>query len=257
MRASIGFFDSGIGGLSVYRACRALLPRTPMLYYADTKNVPYGDKTATQIQALSNRATRWLIKHGAKMIVVACNSASAHALENLRADFAIPVVGLVPAIKPACAYTQSQKIGVLATKATLQGKLFAEVVRQFALPQGVQVHSHFDARLALWVEQGMVDGQVANDLQAHLANWRILGIDTVVLGCTHYPFFANLVRSMGFVVIDSNEAVARRVASLWQYDDSGQDGYFGFYASAPQAHLPSAIHALLDGANTVHIDWLI
>lgn len=219
--APIGVFDSGVGGLSVYQHLRQLLPNERFIYYADTKNVPYGDKSGDEILLLTLQAVARLCKRGCKLIVIACNSASAYALTAIRQRCSVPVVGLVPAVKPACKLTQTKKIAVLATKATLNGYLLNEVINEVAIPNGVTVFKHFEPSLVPWVEQGMpIDSQVASLLihQTHL--WAKAGVDVVVLGCTHYPFFKSFLqdeinkKNLAITLVDSGFAIAQRVQSL-------------------------------------------
>lgn len=132
--APIGVFDSGVGGLSVYRHLKAILPNERFIYYADTANVPYGNKSADEILLLTLQAVARLCKRGCKLIVIACNSASANALPTIRKRCSVPIVGLVPAVKPACAKTQTNKIAVLATRATLSGHLLNDVIDEVATP---------------------------------------------------------------------------------------------------------------------------
>ncbi len=219
--APIGVFDSGVGGLSVYQHLRQLLPNERFIYYADTKNVPYGNKSGDEILLLTLQAVARLCKRGCKLIVIACNSASAYALTAIRQRCSVPVVGLVPAVKPACKLTQTKKIAVLATKATLNGYLLNEVINEVAIPNGVTVFKHFEPSLVPWVEQSMpIDSQVANLLiyQTHL--WAKAGVDVVVLGCTHYPFFKSFLqdeinkKNLAITLVDSGFAIAQRVQSL-------------------------------------------
>lgn len=219
--APIGVFDSGVGGLSVYQHLRQLLPNERFIYYADTKNVPYGNKSGDEILLLTLQAVARLCKRGCKLIVIACNSASAYALTAIRQRCSVPVVGLVPAVKPACKLTQTKKIAVLATKATLNGYLLNEVINEVAIPNGVTVFKHFEPSLVPWVEQGMpIDSQVASLLihQTHL--WAKAGVDVVVLGCTHYPFFKSFLqdeinkKNLAITLVDSGFAIAQRVQSL-------------------------------------------
>lgn len=219
--APIGVFDSGVGGLSVYQHLHQLLPNERFIYYADTKNVPYGNKSGDEILLLTLQAVARLCKRGCKLIVIACNSASAYALTAIRQRCSVPVVGLVPAVKPACKLTQTKKIAVLATKATLNGYLLNEVINEVAIPNGVTVFKHFEPSLVPWVEQGMpIDNQVANLLidQTHL--WAKAGVDVVVLGCTHYPFFKSFLqdeinkKNLAITLVDSGFAIAQRVQSL-------------------------------------------
>lgn len=219
--APIGIFDSGVGGLSVYLHLHHLLPNETFIYYADTKNVPYGEKSPDEIVALSKQAVQFLADKGCKLVVVACNSASAYALQELRASFAMPIVGLVPAIKPACQLTKSKKVAVLATKATLTSNALAQVIDAFATPQDIDIYKHFEPRLVPWVESGMpIDSEVANLLIKQMHTWLDYGVDTLVLGCTHYPFFKDFLQEnieknqYNIKIIDSGLAIAQRVAFL-------------------------------------------
>lgn len=218
---AIGVFDSGVGGLSVYRHLKQALPHEQFIYYADTKNVPYGNKSSDDIIALTCTAVDWLIAQGVKLIVIACNSASAYSLALLRERYCLPIVGLVPAIKPAIAISQSQKIAVLATRATLTGRPFNELVDSLATPKGVIVYRHFEPKLVPWVEMGApIDHQVADLLITQMHQWAQDGVDTLVLGCTHYPFFRPFLEAeinrtkLAMTVIDSGLAIAERVKSL-------------------------------------------
>lgn len=219
--APIGVFDSGVGGLSVYQHLRQLLPNERFIYYADTKNVPYGNKSGDEILLLTLQAVARLCKRGCKLIVIACNSASAYALTAIRQRCSVPVVGLVPAVKPACKLTQTKKIAVLATKATLNGYLLNEVINEVAIPNGVTVFKHFEPSLVPWVEQGMpIDSQVASLLIHQTYLWAKAGVDVVVLGCTHYPFFKSFLqdeinkKNLAITLVDSGFAIAQRVQSL-------------------------------------------
>src|SRR3972149_6882935 len=138
--APIGVFDSGVGGLSVVLAIKELLPGEDIVYYADSAHCPYGDRPLEEIRQLSFRAAEFLLERGSKLIVVACNTASAAALAALRARYAVPFVGMVPAVKPATLSTASRRVGVLATRATIQAELFADLLSQFA--EGVEVYPH-------------------------------------------------------------------------------------------------------------------
>lgn len=258
---AIGVFDSGVGGLSVYRHLRQALPYERFIYYADTKNVPYGDKSERDIIALTHAACQWLMVQGVKLIVIACNSASAYSLGFLRACYDIPIVGLVPAIKPAIALSQSRKIAVLATRATLMGKLFNELVDTLATPQGVRVYGHFEPKLVPWVEMGApIDHHVADLLITQMHRWASKGVDTLVLGCTHYPFFRPFLEAeigrtkLAMTIIDSGLAIAERVKSLLELygllSDNLQATPLYFYAS--QAPNPPLVQQLI-GDNVVFI----
>ena len=257
-QAPIGIFDSGVGGLSVFRHLAQLMPNERYVYYADTQNVPYGNKTGDEILFLTLQAVDWLCKQGCKLIVIACNSASAHSLTALRARCSVPIVGLVPAVKPACEITTSGQIAVLATQATLQGRLLQQVIDEIATPKGVTVHKHFEPMLVPWVESGMpIDHHVADLLIKQTAAWHEAGIDVIVLGCTHYPFFKDFLQAwiddshLSMALLDSGTAIADRVRSLLEYfglsaDSSERDAVLYFYASSLADHVVTTAKRLSD-----------
>lgn len=214
---AIGVFDSGVGGLSVLRALRALMPAQPALYFADQQHVPYGSRPLEEVRTYAEEITRFLLAHGAGLIVVACNTASAAALHYLRGVFPnVPFVGMEPAVKPAAETTRSGKVGVLATPATFQGALYASVVERFAA--GVQLYTNTCAGLVDEIEAGRLDGgRTRQILEQALMPMLQSGIDTVVLGCTHYPFVIPQIQSIcgdSVRVIDPAPAVARQTRRL-------------------------------------------
>jgi glutamate racemase len=213
----IGVFDSGVGGLSVLRAIRQQLPHVPVIFLADQAHVPYGPRSLEQVRTFSEAITRYLVNRGCKLIVVACNTASAAALHFLRQAFpAVPFVGMEPAVKPAAEHTRTGVVGVLATPATFQGALYASVVERFA--HGVKLLTHTCPGLVAQIEAGQLDTpQTRLILEEALRPMLAEGIDTVVLGCTHYPFVIPLIQDItgpGVRVIDPAPAVARQVGRL-------------------------------------------
>jgi glutamate racemase len=213
----IGIFDSGVGGLSVLKAIRAQLPEEDVLYLGDQGHVPYGSRSLEEVQAFSEEITRFLLAQGAKLIVVACNAASAAALKYLRQVFPeMPFVGMEPAVKPAAERTKSGVVGVLATPATFQGALYASVVERFA--QDVTVLQDTCPGLVGQIEKGDLAGlETRQILEKALQPMLARGIDTVVLGCTHYPFVIPLIEQIvgeNVRVIDPAPAVARQVGRL-------------------------------------------
>ncbi|MBZ1393347.1 glutamate racemase [Psychrobacter pacificensis] len=221
-RAPIGLFDSGIGGLSVYLHLAQQLPNERYIYYADTLNVPYGNRESDDIESLTLKAVEWLHKQGCKLIVIACNSASAYALDTARRSYPnMPIVGLVPALKPAILASNSGHVAVLATKATLNGRLLNDVITNFANPNGTVVTKYFDPQLVPWVEAGMpVQDETAQRLRQQIQVFANEGIDHLVLGCTHYPFFKSFLldeiaqQQLAIQVVDSGQAIAERVKQL-------------------------------------------
>jgi glutamate racemase len=209
----IGIFDSGIGGLSVLRAIRQLLPDESLIYLADQAHVPYGPRPLAEIQGFSVAITHFLLAQDAKMVVVACNTASAAALHYLRAEFPqLAFVGMEPAVKPAAEQTHSGVVGVLATPATFQGALYASVLERFA--NGVTVLQDTCPGLVGQIERGDLSGlETRRILEEALRPMLAAGADTVVMGCTHYPFVIPLIEQIGggqLRVIDPAPAVARQ-----------------------------------------------
>ena len=217
----IGVFDSGVGGLSVLREIRRELPQENIIYYGDQANVPYGSKSLAVVRQLSEAVTRSLLDMGVKLIVVACNTASAAALHYLRQTFPeIPFVGMEPAVKPAAEHTHSGKVGVLATPATFQGELYASVVERFA--QGVTLFQHTCPGLVGQIEAGRLHTpRTRQILEEALQPMLAAGIDTVVLGCTHYPFVIPLIQEIvgaSVRVIDPAPAVAKQARRMLERD---------------------------------------
>ena len=213
----IGIFDSGIGGLTVLRAIHQLLPDEPLFYLADQAHVPYGSRQLEEVRRFSVAITRFLLDQGARLVVVACNTASAAALKHLRSVFPhVPFVGMEPAVKPAAERTRSGVVGVLATPATFQGELYASVVERFG--QGVKLLQNTCPGLVAQIETGALDSpETHHILEDALQPMLEQGIDTVVLGCTHYPLVIPLIQQIvgpDVRVIDPAPAVARQVQRL-------------------------------------------
>lgn len=213
----VGIFDSGVGGLSVMRAIRQQLPNESVLYLGDQGHVPYGSRPLEDVREFSEAITHFLLGLGAKLIVVACNTASAAALHSLRQIFPdVSFVGMEPAVKPAAENTRTGVVGVLATPATFQGELYASVVERFA--GNVALLQNTCPGLVKQIELGALDGSETREiLDSALRPMLDQGIDTIVLGCTHYPFVIPLIQEIvgpDVRVIDPAPAVARQVARL-------------------------------------------
>ena len=213
----VGIFDSGVGGLSVLRPLRGLLPAEDLVYVADAAWCPYGPKPAAAIRERALGIAGALVGRGAKLIVVACNSASTAALAALRERYPdTPFVGMEPAVKPAAAQTRSGAVGVLATAATARGEALARLVDRFGC--GVAVHVAVPEGLVELVEDGRGESPEAEALLAPiLAGWRAAGVDAIALGCTHYPFAQAVVERLAgprVAVIDPAPAVARQAARV-------------------------------------------
>ncbi len=207
----VGMFDSGVGGLSVYQAFRALAPSEDVVYFADTAYFPYGPRPAAEVRKRAFAVTRRLLDADAKLIVVACNTASAAAIDDLRQAFPVPFVGIVPGLKPATQRSRSGHVAILATPGTLDGELFARVVAEFG--RGTTVTTVPGVGLAELVEGGLTGtDEAATAVGAALSRAVGDGADTVVLGCTHYHFLAaDILRVFpGLAIVDTTEPVARR-----------------------------------------------
>lgn len=210
----LGIFDSGVGGLSVLREIRRMVTEEDLVYIADQAHVPYGPRTMEQVRAFSRGIVEYLLDRGAKLVVVACNTASAAALQHLRERYAeVPFVGLEPAVKPAAEKTVSGVVGVLATPATFQGELYHRTVDRFA--SGVTVLQDTCPGLVAQIEAGKIDHpETRLILERALQPMLARSVDRIVLGCTHYPFVIPVIREIvgpEVQIIDPAPAVARQV----------------------------------------------
>lgn len=249
--APIGIFDSGLGGLSVLREIRALLPHESLLYIADSKYAPYGEKPERFVEARTLQVCRWLADQGCKALVIACNTATVHAVQTLRETLPLPIIGVEPGLKPAAAASRSKVVGVLATANTLKGAKFARLLAsldgesRFLCTAGIGL---VDA-----IERGDVgSAAVRASLAGFLQPMLDAGADTLVLGCTHYPFLTDtLVEMIGgrMALIDTGAAVARQLARrLAEHGIAAAPGAAPFtrYATTKEArHLQDMVAALL------------
>jgi glutamate racemase len=271
---SIGLFDSGVGGLSVLREVARELPGEDLLYFADSAHCPYGARSQGEVRRLTLGITRFLVGQGAKVLVVACNTASAVALAALRAEFDIPIVGMEPALKPAAATTHSGKVGVMATAATFQGELFARLVERFAI--GVEVYTQAGPGLVEQVEAGRLDDpETERLLCTYLAPMLAAGIDRLVLGCTHYAFLTPAIRRIvgsEVEIIDPSPAVARQTRrvleerstptpSLPRKRGRGREEVSGrciFFTSGDPVTFAAMVERLIGKADRVirKVDWV-
>jgi glutamate racemase len=253
----VGVFDSGVGGLSVLRAIRQQLPNESVLYFGDQEHVPYGQRQLTEVRKFSEAITRFLLEQGAKLIVVACNTASAAALQSLRKEFPkVFFVGMEPAVKPAAENNRSGVVGVLATPATFQGPLYASVVERFA--GNVKLLQDTCPGLVQQIECGALDSsETRSILESALHPMLDQGIDTVVLGCTHYPFVIPLIQEIvgqNVRVIDPAPAVARQVARLLVLTERVANPKFGtvrFFTSGEASRFEELLPRLLDETGDV------
>jgi len=260
----IGIFDSGIGGLSVLRAIRAQMPNESVIYFGDQGHIPYGPRPMEQIRDFSEAITKFLLEQDAKIIVVACNTASAAALKYLREKFIdVQFVGMEPAVKPAAEATHTGKVGVLATPATFQGALYASVVERFA--NGVELFQNTCNGLVQQIEMGNLNGvETRRILEDALLPMLEKNIDTVVLGCTHYPFVIPLIEEIvgeKVRVIDPAPSVARQTQRLLEagglMGESDSKGSVRLFTSGSPEALKSQLPILLgEDADVLRVEWI-
>jgi glutamate racemase len=212
----IGLFDSGVGGLSVWREVMRRTPSCATFYLADSLHCPYGSRPIEEVRRFSLAITHFLIECGATVVVVACNTASAAALDRLRTEFDLPIVGMEPAVKPAAERTRTGHVGILATRGTLNGSLFRNTAARYA--GRVTAHVWVGEGLVERIEAGQADSHdTALLLRGYLEPMLDAGVDQIVLGCTHYSFLVPLIRRLvpeGVSIIDPAAAVARRVEEV-------------------------------------------
>jgi len=249
----IGVFDSGVGGLSVLRSLQEQMPGEDIIYFGDQGHVPYGARPMEEIQKFSAGITNFLLNQGSKIIVVACNTASAAALTYLREKFPkVTFVGMEPAVKPAAEATKTGKVGVLATPATFQGALYASVVERFGA--SVELLQSTCPGLVSQIEKGELDAKATRAiLEDALLPMLERNIDTVVLGCTHYPFVIPLIQSIvgeNVRVIDPAPAIARQTQRLLDVqglrDSSEKTGGLQIFTSGDAKVVRSVILKLLN-----------
>lgn len=212
----IGIFDSGVGGLSIWKEIRDQLPYESTIYLSDSKHAPYGPKGQKAIINLSIKNTQWLIDHGCKLIVVACNTATTNAIDQLRNKFPVPFIGIEPAIKPAALQSKTKKIGVLATQGTLSSNLFHKSSELYL--KDLYIIEQVGDGIVELIEQGRLNSNGMRDLLIKYLKPMIKAeIDCLVLGCTHYHFLKPILEELlpkNIRVIDSPEAVARQTKSV-------------------------------------------
>ena len=217
----IGIFDSGVGGLTIYKEIHKILPNESIIYLADSKNAPYGEKSKEEIIDISIKNTEFLLSKGCKIIVVACNTASTNAVQYLRENFDVPIIRVQPAIKPAALNSRTKVVGILATKGTLKSDLLLETSQRFA--QGVEVVEQVGEGLVSLIENGqMHSSEMDGLLEKHIQPMLEKNIDYLVLGCTHYPFLTPQIKTLvgdKVRVLDSGEAIARQTKVILEEEN--------------------------------------
>lgn len=266
-RRPIGVFDSGVGGLTVLHECLVNLPAEDFLYLGDTGWFPYGSRTHDEVRRLAFRNTSFLVELGVKLIVVACNSATSVALAELQAAFDTPIVGVVmPGARAAVQATRNRRVGLMATEATVRSDSYQRALH--ALDAGIQVFDVACPLLAPLIQEGDVFSEVVEGaVREYVAPLRAAGVDTVILGCTHYPLIGPMLRRFfgaGVQLVNSAEEIAREVVEILERkgirNDQEREGDYGFYATgSPSAfrevgarflQLPIRRVEFWDGAST-------
>jgi len=249
----IGLFDSGIGGTSIWKEIHRLLPHEDSIYLADSKNAPYGQRPKQEIIDLSIKNTEFLLDQGAKIIVVACNTATTNAITELREKYKnINFIGIEPAIKPAAIHTQTGAIGILATKGTLSSELFTKTVSGF---KNINVVEQVGYNLVALIENGMINSpEIKELLKEHLQPMIEARIDHLVLGCSHYPYLIPQIQEIlpkDVKIIDSGEAVARQtkkvLLSAGLLNPSLDNSHQVFYTNSD----PQVLNSILENKYTV------
>ena len=212
----IGIFDSGVGGISIWKEIHELLPNESTIYLADSINAPYGQKCKQEIIDLCFKNTELLIKKNCKLIVVACNTATTNAIKQLRAKYEIPFIGIEPAIKPAAINSKTKSIGILATKGTLSSELFHDTTELYS--DNIKITEQVGVGLVELIESGNIDSpEMTSLLNKYLTPMISYNIDYLVLGCSHYPFLIPKIKKMipnNISIIDSGKAVAKQVQNI-------------------------------------------
>ncbi len=231
----IGIFDSGVGGLSVFKEIRKLLPEQSYVYYSDNAHCPYGEKSREYIIGRAREITEFLLSRGCEIIVVACNTATAAAIATLREEYPVKFIGMEPAIKPAVKATRTGVVGVLATAGTLKATKYIDTRAKWA--QGVAIVEHIGQGFVELVERGILNGPDAEStVSASLKPLLDAGADTIVLGCTHYPFLSETISKAAYelyperpvTIIDPAPAVARHLVKVMQEEGIHEASEQGF-----------------------------
>lgn len=250
--APVGFFDSGVGGLSVLQAARRILPHENLIYFADSAHCPYGSKSSDFVRERALAITGFLLARGAKAVVVACNSASEAALELLRLTFpALEIIGVEPAVKVAQSLSKNKKIGVLATALTLKGGRFSRLLENFSA--GMEVYTQPVAGLVERIEAGGADDAPTTAiLKKNLRPLLKKGIDTLVLGCTHYPLLKDHIAALcgpQVEVIDTGEPVARqlwrRLVSTGRLNPGPESGRIVYFSSGQAEDVTPVVRKIM------------
>ncbi len=246
--AKIGVLDSGVGGLSVLREIRRLLPDHPTLYFADQFHLPYGSRDPVQISAFVEAIGRFLIQHGAAIIVIACNSASAGGLYHLREQYPhVPIVGMEPAVKPAAEATKSGIIGVLTTRATANGEPYRRLLERYA--GNVRVITQIAPELVRIAEENSQHTPASREIiRQYIQPLLDAGVDQIALACTHFTFLADVIQEIAgpnVSIIDPGPAIARQAARIWPQNLRPTSGGNIYYTSGSPERFRAMLRTLI------------
>jgi len=259
-KAPLGFFDSGVGGTSVWKEVIHLLPHENTIYLADSKNAPYGIKSSDEIIALSVKNTEYLIAQGCKLIAVPCNTATTNAIDYLRAHYDLPFIGIEPAIKPAALQSDTKKIGILATKGTLSSNLFKTTQEKFS--HDIDTIEVVGTGIVELIEAGKTDTAEMRQLLVTMTEpFMVSGIDYLVLGCSHYPYIKHILEELlpkNVRIIDSGTAVARQTLSVLQQNNllnqSSNQGVHKLFSNADKTTLQDLV-GTIENATVKYLDF--
>jgi glutamate racemase len=256
----IGIFDSGVGGTSIWKEIHKLLPNENTIYLADSKHAPYGQKSKDEILGLSIKNTEKLLALGAKLIVVACNTATTNAIQELRASYDVPFVGIEPAIKPAALQTKTKRIGILATKGTLSSELFSKTSELYT--RHIQTIEVVGEGLVPLIENNAIDSDEMHQLLTkYLDPMRKANIDYLVLGCSHYPYLIPKLKTLlpeNVIIIDSGEAVAKQTKALLEKEkllNGSHASFYHFYSNLKIETLEHLLKTLPQAASVSLLDF--
>lgn len=234
----IGIFDSGVGGLSVLSAIHQLMPNENLIYVADSEHTPYGDKSAPEIERRVVEITRFLVRHKIKLLVVACNTATAAAVKHIREQYNLPIIGLEPALKPAALNSKNGRVGILATQATLNSQKYQKLKKEYG--SQLELVEKASPLFVELVENGtQITAKEIQLIENELQPFKQANVDSLVLGCTHYPFLtATIVQSMGshVTLFESASPVAKEVQRRLKdnFSESVNKGHIDYFSSEPE-----------------------
>ncbi len=254
----IGVFDSGLGGLTVIQALKKVIQGAELFYIADTKNAPYGEKTSEQILQFSLDITEHFIEmHQIDALIIACNTATSAAIKILRERYPkIIIIGTEPGIKPAISQTSTGNIGVLATPTTLQGDKYQQLVNRLSAPKHITLYEQACPGLVEQIEKGALDTDKTKEmLEAWLHPMKKNNVDTIVLGCTHYPLASKVIQELmqdGVKLIHTGEAIAKHLLSLGEKSGHVNEGSLNIVLYTTGTIDTECIRTMLDMTETVH-----